>query len=56
MLPKSWERLKPLLEDQLAAGSRVVSVNANVEGWEPAEELTLTDAEGVRWELRLYRM
>ncbi len=56
LLPKSWDRLKPLLEEQLAPGSRVVSVNADVNGWQAVEERVLVDDKGVRWELRLYRM
>jgi SAM-dependent methyltransferase len=57
LLPKSWERLGPILKSQLKAGARVVSVNDPIPGWEPIKKRKIKGASGKRdWKLYVYRI
>ena len=57
LLPKSWERLAPILERQLASGTRVVSVNHPIPGWRVIEKRQLKDeSTSYSWNLHLYRI
>ena len=39
LYPKVNRRLRPLLEEQLAPGTRVVSHRYEIQGWTPAERI-----------------
>jgi SAM-dependent methyltransferase len=57
LLPKSWERLAPILERQLRKGVRVVSVNDPIPGWRVVEKKQLKGESGTTsWDLYLYRI
>jgi hypothetical protein len=57
LLPKSWERLAPILERQLASGTRVVSVNHLIPGWQVVEKRQLRgESRTLSWNLYLYRI
>jgi SAM-dependent methyltransferase len=57
LLPKSWERLAPILEKQLKVGTRVVSVNHPIPGWSAVEERHLKGQSATSlWKLYLYRI
>ncbi len=57
LLPKSWERLAPILARQLRNGVRVVSVNYPIPGWRVVEEKQLRgESKTVSWDLYLYRV
>ena len=57
LLPKSWERLAPILEKQLKVGTRVVSVNYPIPGWSAVEKRHLKGESGTfSWDLYLYRI
>ena len=57
LLPKSWERLAPILERQLRKGVRVVSVNDPIPGWRVVEKKQLKgESQTASWELYLYRI
>lgn len=56
LLPKSWERLGPILKSQLKAGARVVSVNDPIPGWQSIEKKEIKGESGSRdWDLYLYQ-
>lgn len=57
LLPKSWERLGPILKSQLKAGARVVSVNDPIPGWQPIDKTEIKgESEARDWRLYLYRV
>ncbi len=57
LLPKSWERLAPILERQLRKGVRVVSVNDAIPGWRVVEKKQLKgESKAESWDLYLYRI
>ena len=57
LLPKSWERLAPILERQLRKGVRVVSVNDPIPGWRVVAKKQLEgESKTVSWDLYLYRI
>ena len=57
LLPKSWERLAPILERQLRKGVRVVSVNDPIPGWRVIEKRQLKGGpRTASWNLYLYRI
>ena len=57
LLPKSWERLAPILERQLGKGVRVVSVNDPIPGWQVVEKKQLKgESKTASWDLYLYRI
>lgn len=57
LLPKSWERLAPILDKQLKVGTRVVSVNYPIPGWNAVEKRQLNGESGtLLWDLYLYRI
>lgn len=57
LLPKSWERLAPILERQLSKGVRVVAVNDPVPGWPVVEKRHIEGESAIKsWDLYLYRM
>ena len=57
LLPKSWERLAPILEKQLKVGTRVVSVNHPIPGWSAVEKRHLKgESRTLSWDLYLYRI
>ena len=57
LLPKSWERLAPILERQLRKGVRVVSVNDPIPGWRVVEKKQLKgESKTASWDLYLYRI
>ena len=57
LLPKSWERLAPILARQLRNGVRVVSVNYPIPGWRVVEKKQLRgESKTVSWDLYLYRV
>ena len=57
LLPKSWERLGPILKSQLREGARVVSVNDPIPGWQAVEKKRIKGESGKRdWDLYLYRI
>jgi SAM-dependent methyltransferase len=56
LLPKSWERLAPILRRQLKPGARVVSVNHAIPGWRPVAIRRLNDdSTTLGWDIYLYR-
>lgn len=56
LLPESNELLRPLLEEQLKPGARVISHNYRIPGWEDREieATTLTDSTGLEHSIFLY--
>lgn len=57
LLPKSWERLGPILKRQLKEGARVISVNDPIPGWEPINKREIKGESGARdWSLYFYRV
>ena len=57
LLPKSWERLAPILERQLRKGVRVVSVNDPIPDWQVVEKKQLKGkSKTASWDLYLYRI
>ena len=57
LLPKSWERLAPVLQRQLRKGARVVSLKDPIPGWRAVREKQVPGQLGHDpWTLYLYRM
>ena len=57
LLPKSLERLAPILESQLKSGVRVVTVNYPIPGWRVVEEKQLMgESKTTSWKLYLYQI
>ena len=57
LLPKSWERLAPVLKRQLRKGARVVSLKDPIPGWRAVREEQVQGQLGHDpWNLYLYRM
>jgi SAM-dependent methyltransferase len=57
LLPKSLERLAPILERQLKSGVRVVTVNYPVPGWRVVDEKQLMgESKTTSWSLYLYQI
>lgn len=54
LLTKVNERLRPMLEQQLRSGARIVAHEFQVPGWTPAESIVFTAKEGVDFKLYLY--
>jgi len=58
LLPRALDRLRPLLEESMKKGSRVVSHDFAIPGWDPDETITLDDEpdlEGLLHTIYLYR-
>jgi hypothetical protein len=54
LLTKVNERLRPELERQLRSGTRIVSHEFQVPGWQPVQTLQITSSAGVPYKLLLY--
>ena len=54
LLPESNALLRPIMEERLAPGARVISHNYEVEGWTPVAQDTLRDEAGTEHYLYLY--
>jgi ubiquinone/menaquinone biosynthesis C-methylase UbiE len=54
LLTKVNERLRPELERQLRSGTRIVSHEFQVPGWQPVQTLQVTSSAGVPYKLLLY--
>jgi len=48
------ERLRPMLERQLRSGTRIVSHEFQVPGWQPAQTVDFTSKAGVPYKIYLY--
>lgn len=58
LLPRALEKLRPLLEEQMKPGSRVVSHDFSIPGWDPDETLTSdeeADIDGLLHTIYVYR-
>ena len=58
LLPRALEKLRPLLEQQLKEGARVVSHDFYIEGWEPDETITVdyeVEEDGLLHSIYIYR-
>jgi 16S rRNA A1518/A1519 N6-dimethyltransferase RsmA/KsgA/DIM1 with predicted DNA glycosylase/AP lyase activity len=55
LLPKSWERLAPILRQQLKPGTRVVTVNHPIPGWQTVATKHRRRVIHLSWDLCLYR-
>jgi hypothetical protein len=58
LLPESNELLRPILEEQLETGSRVLSHNYHIPGWERREMgfLSLKTEDGEEHDIYLYKI
>jgi predicted RNA methylase len=54
LLPSSNEKVRPILEQQLEPGTRVVSHDFDIAGWTPVEQIRVNDDEGRTHILYLY--
>jgi len=54
LLPTSNEKVRPILEEQLKPGTRVVCHDFNITGWTPVEQVRVNDDEGRTHLLYLY--
>jgi tRNA A58 N-methylase Trm61 len=54
LLTKVNERLRPVLERQLRSGTRIVSHEFQVPGWQPVQTVQVMSSAGVPYKLLLY--